>query len=103
MLDNENESEEQVAQPDAEELAKRELVEHPEVLEDVEERKMRKFTWSGLILIVVGVVLIAIGLLLNSGVDSIESVFVGIGGLIVVIGIIRMLIGLIRPIVPSQL
>ncbi len=101
MLDNE--SEEEVAQPDAEELAKRELVEHPEVLEEVEGRKMRKFAWSGLLLIVIGVVMIVIGLLLNSGVNSIESLIVGVGGLLVVIGILRVLIGLIKPIVPSQL
>ena len=101
MLDNE--SEEIVAQPNAEELVKRELVEHPEVLEEVEERKRRKFTWSGLLLMVIGVVLIAVGLLLNSGVNSIESLIVGVGGLMVVIGILRILIGLIKPIVPSQL
>ena len=101
MLDNGSEEKEE--QPNPEELAKRELVEHPEVLEEVEERKMRKFTWSGLLLIVIGVVLIAIGLLLNSGVISIESLFVGVGGLMIVIGILRILIGLIKPIVPSQL
>ncbi len=101
MLNNENEEIE--AQPNVEELAKRELVEHPEVLEAVEERKKRKFTWSGLVLIVIGVVLIAIGLLLNSGVNSIETLIVGVGGLVVIIGILRFLIGLINPIVPSQL
>ena len=107
MLDRE--SEEIAAQPnvqelsDPEELVKRELAEHPEILEAVEERKKRKFTWSGLLLIVIGVVLIAIGLLLNSGTNSIESLFVGVGGLMVVIGILRILIGLIKPIVPSQL
>ncbi len=107
MLDSE--SEETIAQPnlkeqvDPEELVKRELAEHPEILEAVVERKRRKFTWSGLLLIVIGVVLIAIGLLLNSGTNSIESLFVGGGGLIVVIGILRILIGLIKPIVPSQL
>ena len=101
MLDNE--SEQNVAQPSPEELVKRELVEHPEVLEEVEERKRRKFTWSGLLVMVIGVVLIAIGLLLNSGVNSIESLFVGVGGLVVVIGILRILIGLIKPIVPGQL
>jgi hypothetical protein len=107
MLDRE--SEEITAQPnvqelsDPEELVKRELAEHPEILEAVEERKKRKFTWSGLLLIVIGGVLIAIGLLLNSGTNSIESLFVGVGGLMVVIGILRILIGLIKPIVPSQL
>ena len=107
MLDSENE--ETIAQPnvkeqlDPEELVKRELAEHPEILEAVVERKRRKFTWSGLLFIVIGVVLIAIGLLLNSGTNSIESLFVGVGGLMVVIGILRILIGLIKPIVPSQL
>ena len=107
MLDSE--SEEIIAQPnvkeqlDSEELVKRELAEHPEILEAVQERKRRKFTWSGLLFIVIGVVLIAIGLLLNSGTNSIESLFVGVGGLMVVIGILRILIGVIKPIVPSQL
>jgi uncharacterized membrane protein len=86
-----------------EEFLKKELEEHPEVLVEVEERKKRKFTWSGLLLVVIGAVLIAIGLLLKSGVNSIESLIVGVGGLLVVIGILRILIGLIRPIVPSQL
>lgn len=86
-----------------EEFLKRELVEHPEVLEVIEERKKRRFTWSGLLLTVIGVVLIAVGLVLNTGINSIEGLFVGVGGLIVVIGLLRILIGLIKPIVPSQL
>jgi hypothetical protein len=101
MLDSE--SEEKVEQPDAEELVKRELIEHPEVLEVVEERKRRKFTRSGLLLMAIGVVLIAVGILLNTGINSIESLIVGVGVLMVVIGILRILIGLINPIVPSQL
>jgi len=88
---------------DREELLKRELVEHPEVLEVVEERKKRRFTWSGLLVAGIGAVLIAVGLVLNSGINSIESLFVGVGALMVIIGILRILIGLIRPIVPSQL
>jgi hypothetical protein len=88
---------------DREESLKRELVEHPEVLEVVEERKKRRFTWSGLIVAGIGAVLIAVGLVLNRGVNSIESLFVGVGALMVIIGILRILIGLIRPIVPSQL
>lgn len=88
---------------DREESLKRELVEHPEVLEVVEERKKRRFTWSGLIVAGIGAVLIAVGLVLNSGVNSIESLFVGVGALMFIIGILRILIGLIRPIVPSQL
>ena len=88
---------------DREELLKRELVEHPEVLEVVEERKKRRFTWSGLLVAGIGAVLIAVGLVLNSGINSIESLFVGVGALMVIIGILRILIGLINPIVPSQL
>jgi uncharacterized membrane protein YiaA len=86
-----------------EESLKRELVEHPEVLEVVEERKKRRFLWSGLLLAIIGVVLIAVGLVLNTGINSIESLFIGVGALIVIIGVLRILIGLIRPIVPSQL
>ncbi len=101
MLDSE--SEEEVAQPNAEELAKRELMEHPEVLEVVEERKKRRFTWSGLLWMVIGVVLIGFGLLLNTGINSIESLIVGVGVIVVLVGFLRILIGLINPIVPSQL
>jgi uncharacterized membrane protein len=86
-----------------EESLKRELVEHPEVLEVVEERKKRRFLWSGLLLAIIGAVLIAVGLVLNTGINSIESLFIGVGALIVIIGVLRILIGLIRPIVPSQL
>jgi len=100
MLDSE--SEEEVAQPNAEELAKRELMEHPEVLEVVEERKKRRFTWSGLLWMVIGVVLIGFGLLLNTGINSIESLIVGVGVIVVLVGFLRILIGLINPIVPSQ-
>lgn len=88
---------------DADELLEKELVEHPEVLEKVEERKKRKFTWSGFFLIVIGVVLIVSGLILHSGVNSVESLIVGIGVIVTVIGILRFLIGLINPIVPGQL
>ncbi len=98
-----NESEEKEVQPNTEELLKRELAEHPEILEVVEERKRRRFTWSGLILVVIGVALIATGLLINTGVDSIEGWIVGVGALVVLVGILRILIGLINPILPSQL
>ena len=98
-----NESEEKEVQPNTDEILKRELVEHPEILEVVEERKRRRFTWSGLILVVIGVALIATGLLINTGVDSIEGWIVGVGGLVVLVGILRILIGLINPILPSQL
>ncbi len=87
MLDRE--SEEIAAQPnvqelsDPEELVKRELAEHPEILEAVEERKKRK--------------------LFHSGAYSIGGFIVGVGVIVVIVGICRFLIGLIKPIVPSQL
>jgi uncharacterized membrane protein YcjF (UPF0283 family) len=90
-------------QLDADELVKKELIEHPEVLEVVEERKKRKFTWSGLVLIVIGLVVIASGLQLHTGVYSVEGLIVGIGVIVIIVGILRILIGLIKPIVPSQL
>jgi hypothetical protein len=96
-------SNERDSQLDADELVKKELIEHPEVLEVVEERKKRKFTWSGLVLIVIGLVLIASGLQLHTGVYSVEGLIVGIGVIVIIVGILRILIGLIKPIVPSQL
>ncbi len=104
MLDHE--SEEKVAPlnaENAEELVKRELVEHPEVLEEVEERKKRKFTRSGLLVMLFGFILIAFGLLLHSGAYSIGGFTVGVGVIVVIVGFLRILIGLIKPIVPSQL
>ena len=108
MLDRE--SEEIAAQPnvqelsDPEELVKRELAEHPEILEAVEERKKRKFTRSGMTVILIGISIIAIGfLLVHSGAYSIGGFVVGVGVIVVIVGICRFLIGLIKPIVPSQL
>ena len=107
MLDRE--SEEIAAQPnvqelsDPEELVKRELAEHPEILEAVEERKKRKFTRSGMIVILTGIILIALGLSFHSGAYSIGGLVVGVGVIVVIVGICRFLIGLIKPIVPSQL
>jgi hypothetical protein len=108
MLDSE--SEETVAQPnvkeqvDPEELVKRELEEHPEILEIVEERKKRKFTRSGFTLTLVGIILIVLGLVIHSfGAYILGGFIVGVGALVVIVGIIRILIGLINPIVPGQL
>ena len=101
MLDEENNERDE--RLDTDELIKKELVEHPEVLEDVEERKKRKFTWSGLLVIVVGLAMIIFGLMLHTGAYSLEGVLVVVGGIVVLIGILRILIGLINPIVPSQL
>lgn len=101
MLDEE--SHERDDELDTDELIKKELVEHPEVLEVIEERKKRKFTWSGLVVMVVGVAMIVFGLMLRTGAYSLEGVLVVVGGIVVLIGILRILIGWIRPIVPSQL
>jgi hypothetical protein len=107
MLDSE--SEETLAQTnekeqsDPEELVKRELVAHPEILEIVEERKKRKFTRSGITVILVGVILIALGLVIHSSTYTIGGFVVGVGVIVVIVGVLRFLIGLIRPIVPSQL
>jgi hypothetical protein len=88
---------------ESEEFVKRELVEHPEILEKVEERKKRKFTRSGLLVMLFGTILIAFGLLLHSSVYSIGGFIVGVGVIVVIVGFLRILIGLINPIVPSQL
>jgi hypothetical protein len=107
MLENEGEIVEEQsevkAQLDPEELVKRELVEHPEILEAVVERKMRKFAPSGLVVVLVGVILIASGLAIHAGDYTIGGFIVGVGVIVVIIGMCRILIGLIKPIVPSQL
>jgi len=104
MLGNENvENNEQLSPADVDKLAIKELVEHPEVLEIVQERKKRKFTWSGISVIIFGLLLIGLGLLLHTGVYSAEGLIVGIGVIVIIIGILRILIGLIKPIAPDQL
>ncbi len=107
MLDSEGELIEEQPEVnvrfDPEEQVKRELVEHPEILEAAEERKMRKFAPSGLIVLLVGVILIVLGLFIHSSVTTMGGFIVGVGAIVVIIGICRILIGLIKPIVPSQL
>jgi hypothetical protein len=107
MLENEGEivEEQPVVKvyPDPEEQARRELAEHPEILEAVEERKMRRFAPGGLILLLVGVILIASGLVINVSNYALKGFIVGVGVIVLIIGICRLLIGLIKPIVPSQL
>ena len=108
MLENEGEIVEDqpdvIVQLDPEEQVKRELVEHPEILEAAVERKMRKFAPSGLIVVLIGVIVIALGLFVHSADNaSIGGFMVGVGVIVVIIGMCRFLIGLIRPIVPSQL
>ena len=69
MLDSEGELIEEQPEvnvhADPEELVKREMVEHPEILKAATERKMRKFAPSGLIVLLVGVVLIGTGLFIT--------------------------------------
>src|SRR5260221_12882414 len=101
MLDEE--SHERDDQLDTDELIKKELAEHLEVLEVIEERKKRKFTWSRLAVMAVGAPLIVFGLTLPTGVNSLEGLLVVVGGIVVLIGSLRIVIGWIRPIVPSQL
>ena len=107
MLDSEGELIEEQPEvnvhADPEELVKREMVEHPEILKAATERKMRKFAPSGLIVLLVGVVLIGTGLFIHSGEYTIGSFIVGVGVIVAIIGVCRLLIGLIKPIVPSQL
>ena len=103
MLDSEEPSEVVEGTEVSSESVKEKLVEHPDVLEVAEERKKRKFTWSGLVVMGAGLLVIVLGLLLNTGVNSIESLVVGGGVIVVIIGILRILIGLIKPIVPDQL
>lgn len=88
---------------DTEELSKRELWEHPEVLELVLEQKKRKCTRSGLLVVIIGVILIASSLLLKTGAHSIEGFIAGVGVIVIIAGILRILIGLIRPVGPSQM
>ena len=107
MLENEGEIVEEhivvKVPPDPEAEVKRELVEHPEILEAAAERKKRKFAPSGLILLLVGVTLIAVGLTMHVSNYSLKGLIVGVGVIVLIIGICRILIGLIKPIVPSQL
>jgi hypothetical protein len=108
MLENEGEIVEEqpdvIVQQDPDEQAKRELVEHPEILEAAVERKMRKFAPSGFIVLMIGAVVIALGLFIHSGDNTTLGGFlVGVGVIVLIIGVCRLLIGLIRPIVPSQL
>ena len=107
MLENEVEIvEERVVvkvPPDPEVQVKRELEEHPEILEAAAERKKRKFAPSGLILLLIGVTLIAIGLTMPVSTSSLRGFLVGVGVIVLIIGMCRILIGLIKPIVPSQI
>ena len=72
-------------------------------LRRAEDWKWNKYTWSGLLIILVGLVLIFVGVGLHTGANSVEGLLIGFGGLIVLAGIIRVLIGVINPSSPEEL
>ncbi|GAC1357062.1 MAG: hypothetical protein NVS4B11_13420 [Ktedonobacteraceae bacterium] len=72
-------------------------------LQRAEQSKWNKYTWSGLLIVLVGLVLIGYGLSLHTGAYSGEGLAVGIGALVVLAGIIRTLIGFINPSSPEEL
>jgi hypothetical protein len=67
------------------------------------QRKLIKFVWSGLLIVVIGLVMIVVGLDLNTGAYSAEGLLIGFGAIAVIVGIIRLLIGFIRPLSPTDL
>ena len=73
------------------------------MLRTAEQSKWNRFTWSGLLIILLGIALIAYGVSLNTGAYSGEGIAVGFGALIVIAGIIRVLIGVINPATPDDL
>src|SRR5574340_1263871 len=94
MLENEDESAEE--QQDPEEQARRELEEHPEILEAAVERKMRKLTPSGFIVLIIGVIVIALGLFIHSNENTTLGGFLsGVGAIALIIAVCILLIGLI--------
>ena len=107
MIERDNENRDTqlstINEADEEELVKRELWEHPEVLELVLEQKKRKCTRSGLVVVIIGAILIALSLLFKTGANSIDGFIAGVGVIVILVGILRILIGFIRPIVPSQM
>ena len=72
-------------------------------LRRAEKSKWNRYTWSGLLIILVGLVLIFVGTALNTGAYSSEGLLIGFGALIVLAGIIRTLIGVINPSSPDEL
>jgi len=79
------------------------LAERMRRLSRAEKSKWNKYTWSGLLIILVGLVLIFVGMGLNTGAYSSEGLAIGFGALIVLAGIIRALIGVINPSSPDEL
>ncbi|GAC1406531.1 MAG: hypothetical protein NVSMB49_26220 [Ktedonobacteraceae bacterium] len=72
-------------------------------LKKAEQSKWNKYTWSGLLLVLIGLVLISFGLSLHTGAYSSEGLALGTGALVILVGIIRVLIGVINPALPEDL
>jgi len=79
------------------------IVEQTEILNKAVWLKWNKFTWSGLLIIGIGIVLIVVGWGLNTGFYSTEGLLLGFGAIVVIVGLIRVLIGLINPPSPEEL
>ena len=82
---------------------RRNLAQRMRTLRRAEQSKWNRFTWSGLLLIIIGFALIGYGISLHTGAYSGEGIAVGFGALIVIAGIIRLLIGVINPASPDDL
>lgn len=78
------------------------LVEQTHLLDRAIWRKWNKFTWSGILLIVLGLACIGVALTLNLGPYSIAGLIAGVGVIMAITGIIRLLIGLINPLTPKD-
>lgn len=79
------------------------LVEENRLLERAIRHKWNKFTWSGLLITIVGILIICGGLSLDTSLYSPAGLVVALGFIVVLIGIIRILIGIINPLSPKDL
>lgn len=79
------------------------LARQTRLMEKAAQRKMSRYTSSGLIIILVGLVVIFAGYALHTGAYSVGGLIIGLGAITVLVGIIRVLIGLINPSSPADL
>lgn len=79
------------------------LAKQTQLMEKAAQRKMSRYTSSGLIIALVGLLVIFAGFALHTGAYSSEGLIIGLGAITVLIGIIRALIGLINPSSPADL
>ncbi len=79
------------------------LAKQTRLMEKAAQRKMSRYTSSGLIIILVGILVIFAGFALHTGAYSSEGLIIGLGAITVLVGIIRVLIGLINPSSPADL